>query len=339
MCTEKNYGGASSIPKGKMIVAKVNNKSIIESKEKIKNDSETSNLTSKEIENYRKAGKIAAEVSNFARKIIRKGSLLIDIAEEIEAKIIELGGKPAFPCNLSINDIAAHYTPSFDDSKKAEGLLKIDFGVSCSGFIADMAFSLDLENSEENKKLILASEKAVENAVQIASKTKKLNEIGKEIYKTITSLGFSPIRNLSGHELGEYTIHAGITIPNYDNGNEKLLEKGAYAIEPFATTGSGLVYEGKPSGIYRLEKIAGIRDMLARQILDFVQKEYSTLPFCERWMIKKFGSRAKLSLHFLEQQGIIHQYPQLVEQNHEKVSQAEHTILVADKIEVTTKFD
>ena len=329
MLTEKNYGGSSNIPKGKLVVnSQAKESHIIQKKEK----DICSSFSKADIENYRRAGKISKEVSIYARLIIKKGIKLLDIAEKIENKIIELGGRPAFPCNLSINEIAAHYTPNFDDDTKAHGLLKVDFGVHVAGCIVDTAFSIDLENTEENKKLIQASEHALNSAIENAKKT--ISEIGRVIHSKITTLGFSPIRNLSGHELGKFIIHAGVTIPNYDNGNKKILEQGVYAIEPFATRGVGLVYDSKPSGIYRLEKKSGVRDPLARKILEFIEKEYITLPFCSRWIIKQFGARAKLSLSILEQQGILHNYPQLVEKNRENVSQAEHTIIITDKIEI-----
>ena len=91
-----------------------------------------------------RAGKIAAEAKEYARKIIKKGMFLLEIADKVEGKIIELGGKPGFPLNLSVNDEAAHYTPSYNDTKIAEGLLKVDLGVHVDGFIADTAFSFDL---------------------------------------------------------------------------------------------------------------------------------------------------------------------------------------------------
>jgi len=46
-----------------------------------------------------KAGKIAAEIKIWIKPQIKKGTLLLEIAEKIEKKIIELAGKPAFPCN------------------------------------------------------------------------------------------------------------------------------------------------------------------------------------------------------------------------------------------------
>src|SRR3989338_1323186 len=108
-----------------------------------------------------KAGEIAKQVKVYAKTIVKKGVPIIEIAEKIEAKIIELGGKPAFPCNLSIDNIAAHYTPSHDDSSLAHGLLKVDFGVHVDGWIADTSLSFDLEGSDINKKLIETAEKAL----------------------------------------------------------------------------------------------------------------------------------------------------------------------------------
>src|SRR3990167_10978834 len=130
-------------------------------------------LNKEDKEKILQAGKIASEARAYARTIIKRGVPVLEIAEKIEEKIEQLGARPAFPVNLSINSIAAHYTPSHDDKTLAHGLLKVDLGGHIDGWVADTAFSLDLENSEENKKLISASEKALENALHLAtSKTK-----------------------------------------------------------------------------------------------------------------------------------------------------------------------
>lgn len=330
---EKQYGGNIGLSKGKTIINNTAN-NYLKKQEKNSEINDNSYLNEKEIENYRKAGNIAKEAVEYAKSIIKPGILLLEIAEKIENKIEELGGKPAFPVNLSINEIAAHYTPSYNDDKKASGLLKVDIGVHVDGCIADTAFSLDLENNEENKRLIISSEKALHEAVKIIKKNIELKEIGKAIQETIASFGFSPIRNLSGHELNSYKVHAGMTIPNVDNNSNIKLESGAYAIEPFSTTGLGLVYDGKPSGIYRFEERKGIRDNLAREIISFIQEEYKTLPFCQRWIVKKFGTRALISLSLMEKTGIISQYSQLIEKSHKPVSQAETSVLITDKTEV-----
>jgi len=293
-------------------------------------------MTPKEKQNILKAGEIAKQVKQLAKTIVKPNIALLEIAEAIENKIVELGGRPAFPVNLSINEIAAHCTPAYNDETLAHGLLKVDFGVQIGGWIADVAFSIDLENDEENRELINASEKALRNAIQKMKIGISLGEIGKAIQEAIEEEGFSPITNLSGHEMKEYELHAGLMIPNVDNKMPNKIKKGLYAIEPFATAGNGRVVEGKPSGIYLLVNDKNVRNPEARKILGFIAEEYKTLPFCSRWIVKKFGAKALFALRQLEDNGNLHQYPQLIEISKAKVSQAEHTVLIDEETILTT---
>jgi len=285
------------------------------------------------------AGKIAKDVRDWIKPQIKKEMPLLEIAEKIENKIEELGGKPAFPTNLSINEIAAHYTPSYDDETKAHGILKVDFGVHVEGWTSDNAISIDLENSEENKKLITASEEALENAIKKVKIGARVGEIGETIQETIESYKLSPIINLSGHSMEQYDLHSGVTIPNIKESGNIKIESGLYAIEPFTTNGGGKIYNGKPSGIYQLVDDKLPRDQTAREILNFIIEEYNTLPFCSRWLVKKFGTRALFALKQLENNGNLHQFDQLVESSHKKVAQSEHTILIEEdgNVIVTTK--
>lgn len=285
-----------------------------------------------------KAGKIASEVREYARGFIKKGMPLIDIANKMEDKMAELGGRPAFPTCLSVNDLAAHGTPSYEDKRIAEGILKVDFGVHIDGWISDTAFSVDLENLEENKKIIKASEEALNNVLGKIKEGIEIREIGKTVYDTIESYGLSPIINLFGHKVSHYELHSDISIPNFDNGDNMGLPEGLYAVEPFATSGNGKIHDGNPSGIYMLIDDKNIRSPLAREILGFIAEEYRTLPFCSRWLVKKFGARALFGLKQLEANGNIHSYAELIEDSRGKVAQTEHTILVEkDKVTVTTK--
>ncbi|MEK6854913.1 MAG: type II methionyl aminopeptidase [Nanoarchaeota archaeon] len=293
-------------------------------------------MNEKEIKKLKHAGEIAKQVKEYARQIIKPNILLLEIAEKIEAKIIELGGKPAFPVNLSKNEIAAHSTPSFNDTETASGLLKVDIGVHIDGFVADTAFSLDLENSEENKKLIEAAELALKKAVETINLNVSLRKIGSVIEKAITSENFEPIRNLSGHSIKEYELHAGLTIPNHDNLQEIKIEEGVYAIEPFATTGLGQVINGKLSNIYQIQKEGQVRDSFAREVLAFIKEEYKTLPFCARQLHKKFSSRVVIALKQIEDAGILHNHPQLIESSRKPVAQAEHTIIITKKEKIIT---
>ena len=300
---------------------------------------EPSNITLEEIEKTKQAGKIHQELVVYAKEIIKPGIKLIDIANKIDDKILELKAKPAFPVNLSINEQAAHCTPSFNDESIVFGLLKVDIGIHVDGYVADGAFSLDLDEGEEskiNKKLIIAAEAGLKTALETINIGVSLGEIGKKVQEVINKEGFVPIKNLTGHEIKQYNLHTGLTIPNYDSGQEIKLEEGTYAIEPFATNGLGRVKDGKPSGIYRLISEGNVRDKFAREVLAFIIEEYNTLPFCSRWIYKKFSSRGLLALRQIEQAGILHQYPQLIEEGKGKIAQAEHTVLLTKKEKIVT---
>ncbi|MEK6823888.1 MAG: type II methionyl aminopeptidase [Nanoarchaeota archaeon] len=339
--TEKQYGGSTGRENKPVKISETSN---IQKKSPSKNTKTTKLEISKSNQtNEQKillAGQIASEVKEYAKSIIKKDMPLLEIAEKIENKIIELGGKPAFPVNTSINEIAAHYTSGHNDTSTAHGLLKIDLGVHIDGWIADTAISIDLENSEENKKLIQASKDALDNAIEIINKKENptTGEIGKTIQETIESKGFLPIINLSGHQIEQYNLHAGLTIPNIDNKSTEIISPGLYAIEPFVTQGNGKVRDGKSSGIYMLTNPKTPRTPMAREILEFIAKEYQTLPFCSRWLVKKFGIKVMFALKQLEENGSLHQFPQLVESSNSKVAQTEHTLLITEKeVKVTTE--
>ncbi len=289
-----------------------------------------------DLEKFKKAGEITKEVKVFARTFIVKGMSLLEIAEKIEEKIRSLGGKPAFPVNLSINEVAAHSTPTWNDTQTTSGLLKVDIGVHIDGWVADTAITLDLENNEENRQLIEAAEEALKNALQVTALNTPLVNIGAAIENKIKEKGFLPVQNLSGHSIERWNLHAGITVPNFGNAQSGILAEGVYAVEPFSTNGFGAVRDGRKSGIYSVQKSGNVRDSFAREVLAYIEEEYQTLPFCSRWLHKKFGSRALLALHRLEEAGLLHHYAQLVEINKGKVAQAEHTIIITDKETIVT---
>jgi len=289
-------------------------------------------------EDWEKAGKIAGQVREYSKNLIKIDASLLEVTEKIEKKIFDLGGKPAFPVDLSINEVAAHYSALCDDSTifKEKDIIKIDIGVSINGAIGDTACTVSLNG---DKNLIKASELALKEAIRLVRPGVKLFEIGQVIQDKIQEFGFSPIRNLSGHGLGLFQIHAKPSIPNYNNGNETTLgEDQIIAIEPFATTGSGLVMEGKPSQIYMLVNKKPVRDFFSRKLLIFIESNYNKLPFAKRWLPKEFDKlKLEVSLNQLERGGILKQFPQLPEKSNGLVSQTEHTILVKDKPKILTE--
>ena len=296
-------------------------------------------MTPEEIEKYKEAGFIAQKIRKFVKEYIKPDMLLIEIAKTIHDKIEDEGAISAFPVNLSIDDLAAHYHPAPGDETKASGLLKVDFGISVNGYIADTALSIDLTPNSKYKELIESSEKALENAIELLKENPTIHEIGQKIQETIEAKGFSPIVNLSGHSIDQYNVHAGITIPNYGNNNTNKLLAGVYAIEPFATSGEGKIYEGNSGNIYSITNPKMPRSQKAREIFEYVMDKYKTLPFSLREIQEKFGPMARLSLKELENQDIIRSYGQLIEKAHGPVAQSEHTIIITDNrnIIVTTR--
>ncbi len=340
--TEKDYSGAITGKIGKNAKADMSSsKQILDIKNKAKKVEkmyeENENSEGLDIDSYKKAGQIASKVKEFAKNLIKADMLLCEIANKIEDETLKLGGEVAFPVNLSIDDVAAHYTPTLRDEKKASGLLKVDFGVHVNGCISDLAFSIDLSPEKKYLKQIVASEKALKAALEEVKKSKDkttLSQIGKKIKETIDNEGFSPIVNLSGHGLATFDIHSGITIPNYDNGNEEEIGEGAFAIEPFVTlqTANGVIYDAAGSNIYRVVKSGQVRDSSSREIISWILDKKKMLPFSSRELERKFGTKAMIAISNLRRAGIIDEFSQLVEKSHMPVSQSETSFIIHDGV-------
>ncbi|MEW6063323.1 MAG: type II methionyl aminopeptidase [Nanoarchaeota archaeon] len=292
------------------------------------------------IEELKKAGRIASDALNFGKTLCKEDADVKEIIERIENKIELLKGKPAFPTQLAINEVAAHFLPDNQLKLKAGDLVKLDIGVHINGFIADTAATIEIK-TKNFSNMIKAAEEALDNTIKLIKPGIKIFEIGAVIEETIKKYNLNPIKNLSGHSIEQYNTHAGITIPNYNNKNEEELKDGTLiAIEPFATSGIGFVEESKPSGIYSIIERKPVRDKNTRLILDFIENEFKTLPFSKYWLINKFGQfKTEFALGQLEREKILYSYPRLVERSKGIVSQTEHTIYISDKPVIITKID
>ncbi|AHL21975.1 type II methionyl aminopeptidase [Thermococcus nautili] len=278
-----------------------------------------------------KAGEIARKVKEEVVDLIKPGTKLYDIAEFVERRIVELGGKPAFPCNLSLNEVAAHYTPyRGDDTALKEGdYLKLDLGVHVDGYIADTAVTFRVGMEED--ELMEAAREALENAIATVRAGVMVRDVAKAIEETIRGKGFNPIVNLSGHKVERYKLHAGVSIPNvYRQADTYVLQEGdVFAIEPFATTGAGQVIEVPPALIFMYVRDRPVRMLQARRLLMHIKREYKTLPFAYRWLQGFMPEgQLKMALAQLDKAGAIYSYPILREVRGGMVAQFEHTVIV-----------
>lgn len=300
-------------------------------------------IDNKTLEKYRLAGRIAAEARDYGSSLIKSGVKLLDVAEKVEKKIKEKGADIAFPVNISINEIAAHYSPRHDDKlvfNKGD-VVKLDVGAHVDGFIADTALTIEVETNNYTD-MIKAADEGLKTAIDMVKPDINLSELGKAVQETIKGFGFKPIDNLTGHSLSQYVLHSGMSIPSVPDFLNNIKPKigDVIAIEPFATDGTGHVISGHGSNIFLCEKTLRsrfVRDKRANIWYNKIYKNFGSLPFAQRWADNVFEKNSDMILNRLSFLGMVKHYPQLVEQKKGIVTQKEHTVIITENgCEVTT---
>ncbi len=280
------------------------------------------------LKKFEQAIKLSDEILEFSKPLVNENVKALDLAEKIENEIRKRGAKPSWPVNISINEIAAHYTPEANDILvlKENDLVKVDFGVQIDGCISDRAFTVCI--GKKTHPLIEASKKAVEETLKILKPGVKVFELSEVMENVVTSFGFNPIRNLSGHGMEQYNQHAEPSIPNGKNNIQDEVGVQPMAIEVFATDGRGWVKESTPNAIYRYREDKPVRMWEARQVLEISKKEFDRLPFAKRWIKNVSPLKIDLALRQLEEAGAIDTYPPLKEETNGLVAVTENTIVV-----------
>lgn len=293
------------------------------------------------LEALREAGSIAAKVRDSTIGEIKPGVKVEYLCDLVNERVAELGGRMAFPCNVDIDHVAAHYCAYLNDATviPERSLVKLDIGVHVDGYIADTAKTVCLDPSLDY--LVKAAEAGLAAAVNAIRPEIRSNEVGSAIQEAIMNHGARPISNLTGHKLARYIVHSpGFSIPNVGEFNGHIIREGdVYAIEPFAVprTADGLVTDGPPSNIYRMVKKRNVKGT-AKKMMRYIQEQYRTLPFASRWVMRRFNTPDGVAaFQELLKTKTIMSYPQLIERTRAKVAQAEHSVIVTeDGCEVTT---
>jgi methionyl aminopeptidase len=286
------------------------------------------------LEQFRLSGKILRETREEMRKFVREDMPILQVCEKAENLIREKGGKPAFPCNVSINEVAAHYTsPPNDENRIPENsVVKVDIGVHVDGYVTDTACTVCF--NPEYRSMQVAAEHALAAAIDSVHGDMATSKIGAIIEKNIKNRGFKPISNLTGHSVGRYLIHAGTSIPNVTQISFGKLKAGEiYAIEPFVTVpdAAGRVENSPEVTIYRLVKAKSVKNQYAKQLLKYIEKNFVTLPFAERWLKGAVPEdKHREAFKELRRSKAIMGYPVFVEVSRKPVTQAEHTMLVTE---------
>ncbi len=287
-------------------------------------------LKADELEKLRRAGRVSANAREKGMSMVAEGVKLFDVAEEVEGYIRSQGLKLAFPCNISINEVAAHYTPSVNDKSVFEigDVVKIDCGAQLDGFVGDTAGTVEV-GTRRFTDLIDSAHEARDTVMEFIGEGVPVNEIGTAVNGIIQSHGFVPITNLSGHQITKYCLHSGLCIPNYDNEDGTKLENGMIiACEPFATNGEGTIVAGRPGNICRIIRDTPIADPELQDFFNYIKEEFSTFPFCAR---SCDYPKAEQKMQKLIRHGYLSSYAVLIEKKKGCVAQFEHTVYIGGK--------
>lgn len=286
------------------------------------------------LEKFRLSGKILRETREEIKNFVREDMPIIDICEKAEKTIMDKGGKPAFPCNVSINEIAAHYTSPPNDNRRIprKSIVKVDIGVHVDGYLTDTAVTICF--NPEYKSLVDTAEQALKTAINSIHPEMSTSKLGAIIEKTIKSHGFKPISNLTGHQVGRYLVHAGTSLPNVAQLSFSKIKLGeVYAIEPFVTLPGavGRVEDGEEAMIFRFLKSKSLKNPYAKQLLKHIEENFRTLPFAERWLqgIVPKEHYWEAFRELLSSKALMG-YPIFVEVSRKPVAQAEHTVLIVE---------
>lgn len=296
------------------------------------------------LESVRKAAKIHKKVRKEIREFIKPGVKIYDICTKIEDRIRKYSDKNlndgiAFPTGISLNHVAAHYTPDKggDYCLKYDDVCKIDFGVHHNGWIIDSAFTINFDPKWD--PLLEASKDAVRNVIKNCGDevcVSELGEISEEIVKSyeIDGIALKPIDNLYGHSINQWKIHAGKFIPGVKNNLDYRIKSGEfYAVEIFPTTGNGTTkLEGESTHFMLKDNYTPKKFKFKRskELLNLLNNDFKTLPFCPRFLDYKYNKKYDPCIKELFYSEIITSHPPLVDSINSKVSQFEHTIYVDD---------
>ncbi|KYG44340.1 hypothetical protein M433DRAFT_155724 [Acidomyces richmondensis BFW] len=218
------------------------------------------------IQNYRKAAEVHRQARRWVQETVQPGYTLHHIAEVLEDSVRTLlenaGLEPGdglksglgFPTGLCLNHQVAHYTPNPGHKEvvlQQQDVLTVDFGVHINGWIVDSAFTMAFDHTYDN--LLAAVKDATNSGIKNAGVDVRISDVSAAIQETMESyeveirgrtFPVKAVRNLCGHNIKQYRIHGGKSIPFVKNSDQTKMEEGeVFAIETFGSTGSGYVYD------------------------------------------------------------------------------------------------
>jgi methionyl aminopeptidase len=204
--------------------------------------------SSQEIEKMRIAGKVVREVLELVRGQVKPGATTLDLERVAEARIAELGAKPAFkgyhgfPCCLctSVNSEVVHGIPSKKRVLKEGDIVSVDCGAIVDGFYGDAAITVPVGEkiAPDTARLLRVTEASLHAAIKVVRPGATLGDVGAAVQGVVEAEGFSVVRDFVGHGIGSH-MHEDPQVPNFGLAGQgmKLRTGMVIAIEPMVNAG------------------------------------------------------------------------------------------------------
>ena len=300
------------------------------------------------VNDVRRAAEVHRRVRRFVTSEVAKpGTPMTELCERLEDRVralIEADGLNAgiaFPTGCSLNHVAAHWTPNAGDKTVLQygDVMKLDFGTHVGGRIIDCAFTVAFDPKFD--PLLAAVKEATNAGIREAGVDVRLSDIGAAVQEVMESHEVEldgkthtvkAIRNLNGHSIGPYQIHAGKSVPIVKGSGEtdKMEEGEFFAIETFGSiNGKAVVREDLECSHYMKNFDAGrvpLRTAGAKKLLASIDRNFGTLAFCRRYLDRAGEQKYGMGLKQLCDAGVVDAYPPLVDAKGSYVAQYEHTI-------------
>eukprot|EP00475_Leptophrys_vorax_P004325 TRINITY_DN1257_c0_g1_i1.p1 TRINITY_DN1257_c0_g1~~TRINITY_DN1257_c0_g1_i1.p1 ORF type:complete len:513 (-),score=165.99 TRINITY_DN1257_c0_g1_i1:50-1588(-) len=296
----------------------------------------------------REAAEVHRQVRADAHQFVKPGMSMIDICQRIERgtkSLLKANGLErgwGFPTGCSLNHVAAHYTPNYGDNTilQQDDVLKLDFGTQINGHIIDCAWTMTFNPKYD--KLLEAVKDATNTGLKTCGIDVRLCDVGEAIQEVMESYEVElngktyqvkAIRNLNGHSIGPYQIHAGKSVPIVKGGEATKMEEGeVFAIETFGSiNGKAWVNEDMECSHYMKVFDVGfipLRSKKSKELLKHIEANFGTLAWCRRWLEDSGQSKYLMALKNLCDVGAVRPYPPLCDVKGSYTAQYEHTIIL-----------
>ncbi|KAL9042937.1 MAG: hypothetical protein Q9180_000227 [Flavoplaca navasiana] len=146
--------------------------------------------------------------------------------------------------------------------------------------------------------LLAAVKDATNTGLREAGIDVRLGELGDHIQEAMesyeceinvgTTYLIKPIGNITGHTILPYSIYGTKSVPSVKTNDTTKIEEGdVFAIETFGSTGNGRCHSKGECSYYALNSDAlkvDLRVLSAKSLLNVIKKNFSTIPFCQRYL-------------------------------------------------------